>query len=69
MRSADRLESVTGGGKGMLLDGQILREMRGRSRVYSFEGRGELNLDVSQLEAKDAAKLISDHLLASTRAH
>ncbi len=61
MRSAERVE-LERSGKGLLLDTSQLGEMRGRVAIYRFRCPEQLELDVSDLNAEEAARVIAEHI-------
>jgi hypothetical protein len=63
MRSQERLELVAGG-KGMLLDTDLLYEIRSRGEILRFECPELLVLDVSGLAPEESANKIVQHMVA-----
>ncbi|KAK4694239.1 hypothetical protein P7C71_g3310, partial [Lecanoromycetidae sp. Uapishka_2] len=63
MRSKERVELVAGG-KGMLLDVEMLRDVRRRRDVHEFGIKEELIMDVTELEPVEAAAEILEHVRA-----
>ncbi|KAL8719367.1 MAG: hypothetical protein Q9225_003624 [Loekoesia sp. 1 TL-2023] len=57
MMSAERVAKVAQG-KGMLLSTELLRKMRGRGEIYRFGCPEEKVVDVSRMEAGEAAGVI-----------
>ena len=61
MQSIERIDLVAGG-KGMLLDTDILHVFRKRGRIFRFETLQKLELDVTYLLPAQAAMKILDHV-------
>jgi len=63
MRSQERLDAVAVG-KGMLLDTEMLGEIRSRGEVMRFECPELLELDISGMRPEEAAVRIVEHIVA-----
>ena len=61
MLSPERLNLVAGG-KGMLIDSDILHKFRKRAEIYAFDCPESLRLDVTKLSSKEAARRILMHV-------
>lgn len=66
MCSPERTELVAGG-KGMLLDTNVLKGFRKKGEIYRFKCAEELELDVTVLTALEAAERILAHVQAVGR--
>ena len=66
MRSTESLR-LGADGKGILLDTEVLMDIRGSEHVYSFKRAEELLLDVTSLKAKEVAGKILEHLKSVTQ--
>ena len=53
--------ALVAGGKGLLQDVELLRDMRGRVGIHTFGTPDELRLDVTQMEPSAAAARIAEH--------
>lgn len=61
IRSEERLQLVAHG-KGMLTDLGVLDEMRAKWEILKCDSPESLELDITRLQPKDAAKRIVKHL-------
>lgn len=61
MRSPGRLELVSMG-KGLLLDTTLLEAMRLSQGLFRFLRAEELELDVGDMEAEEAAEVLKEHV-------
>jgi len=61
VRSQERLDLVNGG-KGMLLDTDLLHEIRSRDEILRFECPELLELKVSALSPEESAAKIVEHI-------
>lgn len=68
MVSAQRVELFEKHGKGMLLDTEMLRDIRSQAKIHRFGVPEELILDVSKMSPEETAKVIYHHVAKVTSA-
>lgn len=64
MRSDERVELVAGG-KGLLLDTDVLALMRELGEIARYESPELLELDVTDVQPEEAATMIVSHMLSA----
>ena len=62
LASRERIERVERDGRGILVDADLLREMRRDEELYGFGVPEERRVDVSGLDAEEAARRLAEEV-------